>query len=168
MTPQTVNAVNLPAMNALNFPAAILQPPFFDANRADAMNYGGIGAVIGHEISHSFDNLGAKFDSQGPAPELVDDVGLRALPGVDAGARPRSTTPISPLPDLAINGQQTLSENIADLAGVTAAYDAWKASLGGKPAPVVGGLTGDQQFFLSFAPDLADASSASRRCGASC
>src|SRR6185312_16263443 len=150
MTPQTVNAVNMPAMNALNFPAAILQPPFFDAARADAMNYGGIGAVIGHEISHSFDNLGAAFDSHGlmrnwwtPADFAHFKASTQALA--------RQYDAYHPLPDLAINGQQTLSENIADLAGLTASYDAWKASLGGKAAPVVGGLTGDQQFFLSWA-----------------
>jgi predicted metalloendopeptidase len=150
MTPQTVNAVNMPAMNALNFPAAILQPPFFDANRADAMNYGGIGAVIGHEISHSFDNLGAAFDSHG----LMRNWWTKS----DFAHFEASTHALAlqydayhPLPDLAINGQQTLSENIADLAGLTAAYDALHASLGGKPAPVVGGLTGDQQLFLSWA-----------------
>jgi putative endopeptidase len=150
MTPQTVNAVNLPAMNVLNFPAAILQPPFFDANRADAMNYGGIGAVIGHEISHSFDNLGANFDAHGrlrnwwtPADSTHFQRATQALA--------RQYDAYRPLPDLAINGQQTLSENIADLAGLTAAYDAFHVSLGGKPAPIVGGLTGDQQLFLSWA-----------------
>jgi predicted metalloendopeptidase len=150
MTPQTVNAVNMPAMNALNFPAAILQPPFFDAARADAMNYGGIGAVIGHEISHSFDNLGAAFDSRGlmrnwwtPSDFAHFKASTQALA--------RQYDAYHPLPDLAINGEQTLSENIADLAGITAAYDAFHASLDGKPAPVVGGLTGDQQLFISFA-----------------
>ncbi len=150
MTPQMVNAVNMPAMNVLNFPAAILQPPFFDAGRADAMNYGGIGAVIGHEISHSFDNLGANFDAHGrlrnwwtPADLAHFQASTRALA--------RQYDAYRPLPDAAINGQQTLSEDIADLAGVSAAYDAFHASLGGRPAPVVGGLTGDQQFFLSWA-----------------
>jgi predicted metalloendopeptidase len=149
MTPQTVNAVNLPAMNALNFPAAILLPPFFDPTRADAMNYGGIGAVIGHEVSHSFDNNGASFDAHGrlrnwwtPADFAHFQASTQALA--------RQYSAYHPLPDLAINGQQTLSENIADLAGITASYDAFHASLGGRPAPVVGGLTGDQQFFLSF------------------
>ncbi|HEX3866638.1 MAG TPA: M13 family metallopeptidase [Gemmatimonadaceae bacterium] len=150
MTPQTVNAVNMPAMNALNFPAAILQPPFFDASRADAMNFGAIGAVIGHEISHSFDNLGAAFDSRGlmrnwwtPADFAHFKASTQALA--------RQFDAYHPLPDLAINGQQTLSENIADLAGITAAYDAYHASLGGKAAPVVGGLTADQQLFIAFA-----------------
>jgi putative endopeptidase len=149
MTPQLVNAVNLPAMNALNFPAAILQPPFFDATRADAMNYGGIGAVIGHEISHSFDNNGANFDAHGRLRNWWTPADLAHFQA-STHALALQYDAYHPLPDLAINGQQTLSENIADLAGVTAAYDAFHASLGGKPAAMVGGLTGDQQFFLSF------------------
>ncbi|MGI8546216.1 MAG: M13 family metallopeptidase [Gemmatimonadaceae bacterium] len=149
MTPQMVNAVNMPAMNALNFPAAILQPPFFDATRADAMNYGGIGAVIGHEISHSFDNLGANFDAHGQLRNWWTPADLAHFQA-STQALARQYNAYHPLPDLAINGQQTLSENIADLAGVTASYDAFHASLGGAPAPTVGGLTGDQQFFLSF------------------
>lgn len=150
MTPQTVNAVNLPAMNALNFPAAILQPPFFDAARADAMNYGGIGGVIGHEISHSFDNLGAAFDSHGQMRNWWTPSDFAHFKA-STHALAMQYDAYHPLPDASINGQQTLSENIADLAGLTAAYDAFHASLGGKPAPVVGGLTGDQQLFLSWA-----------------
>ncbi len=150
MTPQTVNAVNMPAMNALNFPAAILQPPFFDAKRSDAMNYGGIGAVIGHEISHSFDNLGAAFDSQGRMRNWWTPSDFAHFKA-STHALALQYDAYHPLPDLAINGQQTLSENIADLAGLTAAYDALHASLGGRPAPMVGGLTGDQQLFLSWA-----------------
>jgi putative endopeptidase len=149
MTPQLVNAVNLPSMNALNFPAAILQPPFFDARRADAMNYGGIGAVIGHEISHSFDNNGANFDSQGRMRNWWTPADLAHFQA-STHALALQYDAYHPLPDLAINGQLTLSENIADLAGVTASLDAFHASLGGKPAAMVGGLTGDQQFFLSF------------------
>ena len=150
MTPQLVNAVNMPAMNVLNFPAAILQPPFFDAARADAMNYGGIGAVIGHEISHSFDNLGANFDARGRLRNWWTPADLAHFQA-STGALARQYDGYRPLPDQAINGQQTLSEDIADLAGVSAAYDAYRASLGGAPAPAVGGLTSDQQFFLSFA-----------------
>ena len=150
MTPQTVNAVNLPAMNALNFPAAILEPPFFDPHRPAVMNYAAIGAVIGHEISHSFDNLGSTFDAQGRmrnwwTPD--DSVHFAA----STAALARQYDAYRPFPDLAINGQLTLSENIADLAGVTAAYDAYRASLGGKEAPAWAGFRGDQQFFLSFA-----------------
>jgi predicted metalloendopeptidase len=150
MTPQMVNAVNMPAMNAMNFPAAILQPPFFDPDRTDAMNYAAIGAVIGHEISHSFDNLGASFDADGrlrnwwtPEDQAHFEAATQALVEQYDAYRP--------FPDLAINGKLTITENMADLAGLTAAYDAWRASLDGQPAPVVGGLTGDQQFFLSFA-----------------
>ena len=149
MTPQMVNAVNLPAMNVLNFPAAIFQPPFFDAKRVDAMNYGGIGAVIGHEVSHSFDNLGANFDSKGHLRNWWTTEDFAHFQAATQ-ALARQYDAYHPLPDQAINGQQTLSEDIADLAGVTAAYDAWKTSLGGKPAPEVGGLTGDEQFFLAF------------------
>ncbi|HEX8849895.1 MAG TPA: M13 family metallopeptidase [Gemmatimonadaceae bacterium] len=149
MTPQMVNAVNLPAMNALNFPAAILQPPFFDATRPDAMNYGGIGAVIGHEVSHSFDNLGANFDSKGRLRNWWTESDFAHFQA-STQALARQYDAYRPLTDMSINGQQTLSEDIADLAGVTAAYDAWKASLRGKPAREAGGLTGDQQFFVSF------------------
>jgi len=140
----------MPAMNALNFPAAILEPPFFDPHRPAVMNYAAIGAVIGHEISHSFDNLGSTFDAQGRmrnwwTPD--DSVHFAA----STAALARQYDAYRPFPDLAINGQLTLSENIADLAGVTAAYDAYRASLGGKEAPAWAGFRGDQQFFLSFA-----------------
>ena len=150
MTPQQVNAVNMPAMNAMNFPAAILQPPFFDPARSDAMNYAAIGAVIGHEISHSFDNLGANFDDHGKLRNWWTPEDLAHF-NAAADQLVRQYDGYRPFPDLAVNGRLTLSENIADLAGLTAAYDAWRTSLAGKAAPVVGGLTGDQQFFLSFA-----------------
>ncbi len=150
MTPQTVNAVNLPLQNALNFPAAILEPPFFDPNADDAANYGAIGAVIGHEISHSFDNLGADFDAEGRLAnwwskadaEHFEAAGQKLVEQYDA---------YEPLPGLHINGEQTLGENIADLAGLEVAHDAYVASLGGKPAPVMEGLSGDQRFFLAYA-----------------
>ncbi len=149
MTPQTVNAVNLPAMNAMNFPAAILQPPYFDPERPLAMDYGAIGAIIGHEVSHSFDDQGAMFDATGRlqswwTPEDLahfEASGAKLVKQYDA---------YKPFPDLAVNGKLTLSENIADVAGLAAAYDAYQLSLNGA-APVVEGLTGDQQFFLSFA-----------------
>jgi putative endopeptidase len=150
MTPQMVNAVNLPQRNALNFPAAILQPPFFDPARTDAMNYGAIGAVIGHEVSHSFDNLGAAFDAQARLRNWWTPADSAHF--ADATSRlVRQYEAYKPFPDLGVNGKLTLAENIADLAGATAAFDAWRASLHGKPAPVVGGLTGEQQFFLAFA-----------------
>lgn len=149
MTPQTVNAVNLPLQNALNFPAAILEPPFFDPDADAAANYGAIGAVIGHEISHSFDNLGAEFDADGKlqnwwTPEdsaHFKAAGQQLIEQYDA---------YEPLPGLHINGEQTLGENIADLAGLQVAHEAYLKSLNGKPAPVIDGLTGDQRFFLAF------------------
>jgi predicted metalloendopeptidase len=150
MTPQMVNAVNMPQRNALNFPAAILQPPFFDPARSDAMNYGAIGTVIGHEVSHSFDNIGAAFDAQARLRNWWTPADSTHFSEV-TGQLARQYDAYKPFPDLAVNGRLTLAENIADLAGVTAAYDAWRASLGGKPAPRVGGLTGERQFFLGFA-----------------
>lgn len=150
MTPQTVNAVNLPLQNALNFPAAILEAPFFDPKADPASNYGSIGAVIGHEISHSFDNTGAEFDAQGRLANWWTDADQKHFK--EAGQRlVEQFNAYEPLPGLHINGQQTLGENIADLSGLTIAYAAYKASLGGKPAPVIDGLDGDQRFFLAFA-----------------
>jgi endothelin-converting enzyme/putative endopeptidase len=150
MTPQTVNAVNLPMQNALNFPAAILNPPFFDAKADAAFNYGAMGSIIGHEISHSFDNEGRKFDARGglidwwtPADAAHFEASATSLAAQYDGYKP--------FPDLAVNGKQTLSENIADVAGLAVAYDAWRASLHGKPAPVVDGLTGPQRYFLAYA-----------------
>jgi predicted metalloendopeptidase len=150
MTPQTVNAVNLPVQNALNFPAGILQRPFFDANADAAFNYGAIGSVIGHEISHSFDNNGAMFDSRGVLRNWWTPADLaRFNKAADALAAQFSA--YEALPGLHINGKLTLGENIADVAGLAAAYDAYKASLGGREAPVIEGLTGDQRFFLAYA-----------------
>jgi putative endopeptidase len=150
MNPQTVNAVNLPLQNALNFPAAILEAPFFDPKADAAANYGAIGAVIGHEISHSFDNLGAEFDATGKlqnwwTPE--DSAHFKAA----SEQLIKQYDAYEPLPGLHINGEQTLGENIADLAGLQVAHEAYLKSLNGKPAPVIDGLTGDQRFFLAFA-----------------
>jgi len=150
MTPQTVNAVNLPAMNALNFPAAILQPPFFDAKRAVAMDYGAIGSVIGHEVSHSFDNQGALFDSQGRLHNWWTSEDFKHFQASSQQLVAQYNR-YRPFPDLAVNGQQTLGENIADVAGLAAAYDAFHRSLKGQAAPTVQKFTGDQQFFISFA-----------------
>ena len=150
MTPQTVNAVNLPLQNALNFPAAILEAPFFDPNADAASNYGSIGAVIGHEISHSFDNTGAEFDAEGRlanwwSPE--DEAHFKA-----AGQRlVAQYSAYEALPGLPVNGQQTLGENIADVSGLTIAYAAYHKALGGKPAAIIKALSGDQRFFLAFA-----------------
>ncbi len=150
MSPQTVNAVNLPLQNALNFPAAILEAPLYDPKRDAAANYGSIGAVIGHEISHGFDNLGAEFDASGKMRNWWTPTDFAHFKEQSA-ALVAQYSAYEPLPGLRINGEQTLGENIADVAGLTAAYDAYHASLKGKPAPVIGGLTGDQRFFLAFA-----------------
>ncbi|MDQ3143719.1 MAG: M13 family metallopeptidase, partial [Pseudomonadota bacterium] len=150
MPPQLVNAVNLPVQNALNFPAAILQRPFFDAAADAAFNYGAIGAVIGHEISHSFDNNGAAFDSTGlmrnwwtPADKAKFEQAGNALAA--------QYDKYEPFPGVNVNGKLTLGENISDVAGLAAAYDAYRASLGGKEAPVIDGFTGDQRFFIAYA-----------------
>ncbi|MDR3483270.1 MAG: M13 family metallopeptidase [Burkholderiaceae bacterium] len=144
MLPQVVNAVNLPLQNALNFPAAILQPPSFDPAASDAVNYGAIGAVIGHEISHSFDDQGSQFDAQGRLRNWWSAEDLAHFKKSSAALAAQFST-YRPFPDLAVNGQQTLSENIADLAGLTAAYDAYHASLA-DPSKAA-----DQQFFIAFA-----------------
>ena len=150
MTPQTVNAVNLPIQNALNFPAAILQPPFFDPDAPAAVNFGSIGATIGHEISHSFDDQGAMFDAQGKLRNWWTKVDLEHFTASGAQLAAQYDA-YQPFPDLHLKGKQCLSENIADLAGLAATHDAWLLSLGGQPAPTVDGLTGEQQFFLAFA-----------------
>jgi putative endopeptidase len=149
MTPQTVNAVNLPLQNALNFPAAIIQPPYFDANADAAHNYGSMGAIIGHEISHSFDDQGSQFDAEGRLANWWTKADFEHFTAAGAALAAQFDT-YRPFPDLAVNGKQTLSENIADVAGLLAAYDAYRLSLGGKPDVVKEGLTGDQRFFISF------------------
>ena len=149
MTPQTVNAVNLPLQNALNFPAAILNPPFYDKDADAVLNYGGIGSTIGHEISHSFDDQGSQFDAYGRLTNWwtpQDFAHFRAA----ADRLAAEFDAYQPLPDLHVNGKQTLSENIADVAGVSAAYDGYRASLGGKAAGAAQGYGGDQRFFIRF------------------
>ena len=144
MPAQLVNAVNLPLQVALNFPAAIMAPPFFDAKASDARNYGAIGTVIGHEISHSFDDQGAQFDASGKLHDwwTRDD---REHFQKAAAALVAQYSAYRPFPDLAINGQQTLSENLADLAGVSACYDAYRA------AEPTGSAESDREFFEGFA-----------------
>ena len=149
MTPQTVNAVNLPLDNGLNFPAAILQPPFFDPKAPAAANYGAIGTVIGHEISHTFDSEGAAFDSHGKVRNWWTPEDLAHFEAVTAALAAQYDT-YKPFPDISVNGKQTLGENIADVAGVADALDAFHASLKGATAPTVNGLTPDQQFFIAF------------------
>ena len=150
MLPQTVNAYANFGMNEIVFPAAILQPPFFDPKADPAVNYGGIGAVIGHEISHHFDDQGAKYDETGKLADwwtesdvkAFDTAGKQLIAQYDA---------YKIFPDAAVKGEFTLGENIGDLAGLTIAYDAYRASLNGKEAPVIDGYTGDQRFFLGWA-----------------
>ena len=149
MTPQTVNAVNLPLQNALNFPAAIIQPPFFDVDADAAHNYGSMGAVIGHEISHSFDDQGSQFDAEGRLANWWTKADFDHFRAAGQALAAQFDT-YRPFPDLAVNGQQTLSENIADVAGLMAAHDAYRLSLQGKPDVTKDGLTGDQRFFISF------------------
>jgi putative endopeptidase len=149
-TPQTVNAYYEATRNDITFPAAILQPPFFDATADDAVNYGGIGAVIGHEISHAFDDQGRKFDGTGNlrdwwTPQDVQRFTERAT------ALAAQYSAYEPLPGEHINGQLTLGENIADLSGLTVAMRAYRLSLGGRPAAVMDGFTGEQRFFLGWA-----------------
>jgi putative endopeptidase len=156
MTPMTVNAYYNPELNEIVFPAAILQPPFFDPNADPAVNYGGIGGVIGHEISHGFDDKGSQYDASGALKNwwTQDDAQKfkaatdrlvaqydRYCPFAAEAAKPAQC----------VKGALTLGENIADLAGLTVAYDAYKLSLGGREAPVLDGLTGDQRFFLGWA-----------------
>jgi predicted metalloendopeptidase len=149
MNPQLVNAVNLPVQNALNFPAAILQRPFFDPAADPAYNYGAIGAVIGHEISHSFDNNGAEFDSTGAMRDWWTPAD-RAQFAKGSGALVAQYNGYEPFPGLNVRGDLTLGENIADVAGLAAAYDAYRASLGGAQAPEIEGFTGDQRFFIAY------------------
>jgi putative endopeptidase len=150
MTPQTVNAYYSPPRNEIVFPAAILQPPFFNVDADDAINYGAIGAVIGHEISHGFDDQGRRYDGTGTlndwwAPEDNEEFTKRAR---QLGAQ---YSALSPLPGLFVNGDLTMGENIADLAGLAMAYRAWQLSLRGKPSPVIDGFTGEQRFFIGWA-----------------
>lgn len=148
MTPQTVNAVNLPLQNALNFPAAILEPPFFDAKAPDAANYGAIGAIIGHEVSHTFDSEGSAFDANGGLRNWWTPEDLQRFNTTTAKLAAQYDT-YKPFPDLTLNGKQTLAENIADLGGLAAAYAAYHAALGGGVAPSDAGFSGDQQFFIA-------------------
>jgi len=150
MTPMTINAYANPVMNEIVFPAAILQPPFFDPKADAAINYGGIGAVIGHELSHHFDDQGRKYDPTGKLAEwwTPQDV-ARFKSFTDQLVKQYDA--YEPIPGQHVQGALTLGENIADLAGLTVAYDAYQKSLGGKKAPVIGGLTGDQRFYLGWA-----------------
>jgi len=149
MTPQTVNAYYDPQKNEVVFPAAILQPPFFDMKADDAVNYGAIGAVIGHEISHGFDDQGSQFDGDGKLRNWWTPEDRKAFEAITSRLDAQYSA-YSPLPGTHLNGKLTMGENIADLSGLQIAYKAWKMSLGGKPAPRIDGYTGEQRFYLGF------------------
>jgi putative endopeptidase len=152
MTPQTVNAYYNPLMNEIVFPAAILQPPFFDMGADIAANYGGIGAVIGHEIGHGFDDQGSKYDGDGNMVDWWIDSDREAFEKL-AGQLIEQFDALSPAatPDIHVNGAFTVGENIGDLSGLEIAYKAYTLALKGASAPVIDGLSGDQRFFLSWA-----------------
>jgi len=150
MPPMMVNAYANPTMNEIVFPAAILQPPFFDANADDAVNYGGIGAVIGHEIAHHFDDQGRKFDATGRLTDWWTEQDVKQFK-VYTDQLVAQYAAYEPIPGVKVNGELTLGENIADLAGTLVALDAYELSLGGKPAPVIDGFTGVQRFFMGHA-----------------
>lgn len=150
MTPMTVNAYANFGMHEIVFPAAILQPPFFDPNADPAVNYGGIGAVIGHEISHHFDDQGSKYDENGRLSDWWTPSDLAAFNAATAKLAAQYDA-YEVFPGARVNGKFTMGENIGDLAGVTVAYDAYKHSLNGAEAPVIDGTTGDQRFYLGWA-----------------
>jgi putative endopeptidase len=150
MTPQTINAYYNPEMNEIVFPAAILQPPFFDANADDAVNYGGIGAVIGHEISHGFDDQGAQYDGDGNLRDwwTADD---HKNFSAKTKALVAQYDAFEPVPGYHVNGSLTLGENIADNSGLAIAYKAYKISLNGKKPAVIDGFTGEQRLYMGWA-----------------
>ncbi len=150
MTPQTVNAYYNPSMNEIVFPAGILQPPFFNAKADDAVNYGGIGAVIGHEISHGFDDQGSQFDEVGNLRNWWTTEDNKNF-AVKTKALIAQYNAYSPVKGYHVNGELTLGENIADNSGLAIAYKAYQLSLGSQPAPILDGMTGDQRFYLSWA-----------------
>lgn len=149
-TPQTVNASYSPLQNAITFPAALLQPPFFDVKAEDAINYGTVGTSIGHEISHGFDDQGSRYDGHGNLRNwwTAED---RAAFTARANGLVQQYSAFSPVPGYHVNGQFTLGENIGDNSGVTIAYKAYRKSLAGKPSPVIDGLTGEQRLYIGWA-----------------
>ncbi len=150
MTPQTVNAYYDPTKNEIVFPAAILQPPFFDMQADDAANYGAIGAIIGHEISHGFDDQGSQYDGDGKLRNWWTPEDRKAFEAITSRLDAQYSA-YEPLPGVHVKGQLTMGENIADLSGLQIAWKAWKISLAGNPAPVIAGLTGEQRFYDGFA-----------------
>jgi predicted metalloendopeptidase len=150
MTPQTINAYYRPTMNEIVFPAAILQPPFFDPTADDATNYGSIGAIIGHEFSHGFDDQGRKFDGDGRLLDWWTESDAAEYELRSDGLVTQYNE-FEPLPEQKINGELTLGENIADLAGLIMAYRAWKILQAGSDTPALEGFSGDQRFFIGYA-----------------
>lgn len=150
MTPQTVNAYYNPVANEIVFPAAILQPPFFNLEAEDAINYGGIGAVIGHEIGHGFDDQGSKFDGEGNLNNWWTDADRQAFDALGKQLIEQYNA-YEPIPGYKVNGQLTLGENIGDLGGLSIAYEAYKLALNGRPAPVLDRYTGEQRLFIGWA-----------------
>lgn len=150
MTPQTVNAYYNPLMNEIVFPAAYLQPPYFDPNADDAINYGAVGSTIGHEISHAFDDSGSQYDGDGNLRDWWTKEDHEKF-AAKTKALVGQYNAYSPVPGYHINGELTLGENIADNAGLAIAYKAYMLALGGKAAPTIDGFTGDQRFYISFA-----------------
>lgn len=150
LLPQDVNALNMPMQNMIIFPAAILEPTFFDPNADAAVNYGAIGGVIGHEIVHGFDDIGALFDPKGNLKNWWTPADMAQFKARGA-ALARQYSTYEPLPGLHLNGEQVLGENIADLAGLATAHDAYHLLLKGAPAPVIDGFTADQRFYLGWA-----------------
>ena len=152
MTPQTVNAYYNPGLNEIVFPAAILQPPFFDVDADDAVNYGGIGAVIGHEVGHGFDDQGSQFDGTGTLRDWWTDEDRAAFQArADALIAQFDQLETRDAPGHKVNGALTVGENIGDLGGLTIGYSAYRISLGDEPAPELDGRTGEQRFFLGWA-----------------
>ena len=150
MTPQTVNAYYDPEKNEIVFPAAILQPPFFDAAADDAVNYGGIGAVIGHEISHGFDDQGAQYDGDGNLRDWWTAADHKQF-AAKTRMLVKQYNAFSPIKGYHVNGALTLGENIADNSGIAIAYKAYQIALNGQPTPLIDGLSGDQRFYMGFA-----------------
>jgi putative endopeptidase len=150
MTPQTVNALFAPSQNSIIFPAAILEPTFYDPNADAAVNYGAIGGVMGHEVSHGFDDLGAQFDAEGNLKNWWTPQDLAQFKARTKQLAEQYSA-YQVFPDLKLNGEQVLGENIADVAGLATAYDAWKISLNGQAPQTIDGFTGDQRFFLGWA-----------------
>jgi putative endopeptidase len=150
MTPQTVNASYESSLNEIVFPAAYLQPPYFDPQADAAVNYGGIGASIGHELTHGFDDDGRKFDAAGVLTDWWTEADVREFKA-RAAALGRQYNAFAPFPGVHVNGDLTMGENIADLGGTLIALDAYRNSLEGKSAPVLDGFTGAQRYFLAYA-----------------